>query len=61
MEWASSISQHAWSKPVEVGKIIELEVGEWRNLGEEDEVDCWGKSRPSSCSRHANYFKLKPC
>lgn len=56
MEWASSVSQHAWTRPVDVRPLVKLFDGD-----EDDEVDCWGKVGPSRYSRHAKYFKLKPC
>lgn len=52
MEWASSVSQHVWSKPVDTHP-------EKPESLDEEEVDCWGKSAPLYC-RHARYFKLKP-
>jgi hypothetical protein len=51
MEWASSVSQHVWSKPVDRYP----EKNSW-----EEEADCWGKPVPQY-SRHAKYIKLKPC
>jgi hypothetical protein len=52
MEWASSVSQHIWSKPVDRYP----EKKSW----DEEEADCWGKPVPQY-SRHARYIKLKPC
>ena len=52
MDWAISVSQHVWSKPVARPEKHES----W----DEEDADCWGKPAPQY-SRHAKYFKLKPC
>jgi hypothetical protein len=66
-ECARSVSQRAWSRPVDLmqfqglGKSKLFERME-TNLDEEDEVDCWSNmpGRIGWHSVHSNYFKLKP-
>jgi hypothetical protein len=62
-DWANSVSQRAWSRPIILthdGQIQKTQhLFDPMETGEEEDVDCWGKMAKQGVGRWKQYFKLK--
>lgn len=63
-EWAHSVSQRAWSRPIVIADMIsENRKGLFEHMetGDEEDADCWGKIKKRGFGRWQRYFKVKSC